>query len=93
MGMQHLAERFRNDETAGIPINLHEFLKRVDGPYIANLDVLVVKELKSRQAKDVQFGDLAAHQFLTLQELDRVAMQVPAVADDNRLRRRESWLV
>ena len=83
VGMRHLADKFRDDDTAGLPINLHEFLKRVDGAYLSDLDELVVKELKSRPAKNLRFGDLAAHNFLTMKELDRVARQVPAVADDN----------
>ena len=82
-GMRYLAEKFLRDDLAGLPINLHQFLKRIDDATLTRLDELVIKELKSRPAKEVRFGDLAAHQFLTLQELARVARQVPAVADDN----------
>ncbi|NNE01424.1 MAG: carboxypeptidase regulatory-like domain-containing protein [Pirellulaceae bacterium] len=83
VGMAFLAELFRTGKTAGVSINLYEFLKRVDGPYIERLDELVIKELKSRNEKNKRFGDLAAHNYLTLAELDRVAAQVPQVADDN----------
>ena len=91
-GIAYLAELYRSGKTAGLKINLHEFLKRVDGPYIKNLDELVVKELASRKGKDRRFGDLQAHSLLTLAELDRVAAAVTEVADDNafvsaRLRR------
>tara|TARA_R110002049_G_scaffold4601_4_gene31941 strand:+ start:203827 stop:210162 length:6336 start_codon:yes stop_codon:yes gene_type:complete len=82
-GMRHLAEKFRSDQTAGLPIQLQDFLKRVDGAYLSNLGDLVVQELKIRPAKEVRFGDLAAHRLLTLDELDQLARQVPAVADDN----------
>ena len=83
VGMSYLAELYRSGKTAGLKINLHEFLKRVDGPYIDNLDELVIKELKSRRDKDKRFGDLSAHGYLTLAELDRVAAAVPQIADDN----------
>lgn len=83
LGMRNLAERFQKGQTAGLPISLQDFLKRVDGAYIEDLDQLVIKELLSRPARDVRFGDVAAHQFLTDSELDAVARRVPAIADDN----------
>ena len=83
VGMQHLAELFRTGKTAGLRISLNEFLKRVDGAYLAGLDQLVIQELNRRADKDRRFGDLRAHQFLTLKELENVAAAVKAVADDN----------
>ncbi len=74
---------FRTGKTAGLKISLPEFLKRVDGPYISGLDQLVISELNSRADKDRRFGDLAAHNFLTLAELQTVGNRVKAVADDN----------
>ena len=65
-GMQHLAELFRTGKTAGLKMSLHEFLKRVDGAYLGGLDQLVITELNSRREKDRRFGDLKAHQYLTL---------------------------
>ncbi|MCG8651118.1 MAG: hypothetical protein MI861_14870, partial [Pirellulales bacterium] len=43
LGRQHLAELFRRGRTAGISISLKELLAQVDGPYINQLDELVVK--------------------------------------------------
>ncbi|MFG0261267.1 MAG: hypothetical protein ACF788_02630, partial [Novipirellula sp. JB048] len=54
----------------------------MDDATIEKLDELVIRELRSRRQQDVRFGDLAAHQFLTHAELDRVAVAVPDVADD-----------
>tara|TARA_R110002073_G_scaffold318641_2_gene492829 strand:- start:512 stop:6865 length:6354 start_codon:yes stop_codon:yes gene_type:complete len=83
IGMRRLAEMYRAGETAGLKLNLHDFLARVDHATIENLDELVIRELQSRRKQDVRFGDLAAHQVLTLAELDRVASAVPEIADDN----------
>ncbi len=83
VGMQHLAELFRTGKTAGLKINLQEFLKRVDGAYISDLDQLVSRELNGRADKDRRFGDLQAHQVLTLKELQNVAAAVKSVSDDN----------
>ncbi len=83
LGIQYLAERFRNNETAGIPIDLSNLLGRVEGPYVDRLDELVVKELASRPANEQRFGNLSAHSYLTLSQLQEVARRVPQVADDN----------
>ena len=83
IGMQHLAKLFLKNKTAGVRISLVDFLKRVNGPYLENLDQLVVKELLSRAERSRRFGDVAAHRFLTLAELQKVARQVPSIADDN----------
>ncbi len=83
VGMAHLAELYRTGKTAGVSISLKEFLKRVNGPYIANLDELVIKELSSRRPNEQKFGDVAAHNHLTLDELRSVAKSVSAVSDDN----------
>jgi len=82
-GMQIAADWYLagQDNQGGLALN--DYLKRVDGSYLVGLDRLVIKELQSRPARDQRFGDLAAHQFLTLEELDNVARNVPAVADDN----------
>ena len=81
--LTYLAERFRASQTAGLKISLHEFLKRLDGPYVEKLDDLVVQELNGRKERDRRFGDVRAHSFLTLAELDRVAAAIPQVANDN----------
>ncbi len=83
LGIQHLAELYRSGKTAGIPINLQEFLRRVDGPYVNRLDELVITELTARRPADRRFGDLRAHTYLTLDELQQVAAKIPSVADDN----------
>ena len=89
-GMNYVAEQFHKSDTAGLKITLHDFLARVDGPYIRDLDQLVIAELKSRKAKDVAFGILQAHSFLTLDEMERVGKAVPAVLDDNAFV--DAWL-
>ena len=83
LGMQHLADRFLSGNTAGLPIQLSDFLQRVDGPYLQRLDELVIQELASRRPTDVKLGDRKAHSFLTAQELQAVAKRVPAIVDDN----------
>lgn len=83
LGMRRLAEIFRAGKTAGMSIDLRDFLSRVTGPYIDGLDELVIKELLSRRPNEKRFGDLKAHQQLTLSELESIAKKVPEVADDN----------
>ncbi len=83
IGLRYIAERFREDETAGLNITLHDFLRRIDAPLIDGLGELVAKELASRKDNAKRFGDLSAHSLLTLDELDEVAGQVPSIADDN----------
>lgn len=83
LGLQHLAELFRSGRTEGLGIDLNGFLSRVSGPYIDNLDQLVAKEISTRRANQRRFGDLKAHRFLTLDELQSVARLVPEIADNN----------
>lgn len=85
LGMRFLAEQFLRGNTAGYSISLREFLNRVHGAYIDDLDKLVAKDLASRRPNEKRFGDLAAHAVLTLDELRSVAAEVPEVADDNKL--------
>ena len=82
-GMQIAADWFLANQDNQVSIKLKDFLKRVNGSYLVGLDRLVAKELLSRSSRDVRFGDLAAHQFLTHQELDNVGRVVPAITDDN----------
>lgn len=82
-GRQIAADWFLSDTPGNLGIGLHDFLNQVDGPYLNALDRLVVKELNSRTQRDRKFGDLRAHTFLTLAELDEVGRQVPSIADDN----------
>ncbi|QDV88357.1 hypothetical protein TBK1r_73890 [Stieleria magnilauensis] len=83
IGMQIAADWYLNGNANQTQVSLHDFLKRVDGSYLKGLDQLVIAELKSRPARDQRFGDLSAHQFLTLGELDNVGRSVAAVTDDN----------
>ncbi|MCC9603935.1 hypothetical protein LOC67_25565 [Stieleria sp. JC731] len=83
LGMQIAEEWLLGPQADNLGADLKEFLKQVDGPYLRSLDQLVIKELNQRNARDRRFGDLEAHQFLTLEELDEVARRVPAIADDN----------
>ena len=82
IGIAHLADRFLSGKTAGLRLSLYDFLDRIDGPYLDALDELVIQELRSRNEKDRRFGDRRAHRWLTLAELDQVAKEVPAIADD-----------
>ncbi|WP_145391730.1 hypothetical protein [Stieleria neptunia] len=83
IGMQIAADWYLSGNANQTPVSLHDFLKRVDGSYLKGLDQLVIAELRSRPARDQRFGDLSAHQFLTLGELNNVGRSVGAVADDN----------
>jgi hypothetical protein len=80
LGIQFLAELFRQGNPAGVSISLRELLDRVDGPYVADLDQLVSKELQLRRPNEQRFGDVRAHAFLTLDELEAVAAALPAIA-------------
>ena len=84
-GLRRLAERFLADEAAGLPVDLAWLLQQVDGPWIDRLDELVIRQLRSRRPQDRRFGDLAAHHWLTLEQLQRVAAEVPEVADDDQM--------
>ena len=81
--VQYAAELFLSNKNVGLRMSLRDFLNRVDGPYLLKLDQLVIKELASRRERERKFGDLQAHRFLTLAELQNVATRVPIIADDN----------
>ncbi|OYP37290.1 hypothetical protein [Rhodopirellula sp. MGV] len=83
LGMQIAADWFLGGQPGDLGLDLNALLKRVNGPYLKSLDRLVIQELNQRNERDRRFGDLPAHQFLTLEELDEVARRVPTVADDN----------
>lgn len=83
IGMQIAADWYLSGNANQAQISLHDFLKRVDGPYLKGLDQLVITELQSRPARDQRFGDLSAHQFLSLSELSNVGRAVPSITDDN----------
>lgn len=83
IGMQIAADWYASGQTNQTRVSLHDFLKRVNGSYLTGLDQLVIAELKSRRSRDQRFGDLSAHQYLTVGELENVGRLVPTVADDN----------
>lgn len=83
IGMQIASDWYLSGKANQTQVSLQDFLKRVNGSYLTGLDQLVINELKSRQPRDLRFGDLAAHEFLSLGELNNVGRAVPAVADDN----------
>lgn len=85
LGEQFLAKQFLQDNAAGKYISLREFLDRLNGPYIDHLDTLIIRELVGRRPNEQKFGDLRAHQFLTLDELRAIAEAVPQIADDDTL--------
>lgn len=82
VGQQYLAGLYLTNQTSGIKPTLGEFLNRIDGPYIDRLDELVAREIAGRPARERRFGDLKAHQLLTMDELRSVAKSVPVIADD-----------
>ena len=79
-GLAFLASKFLENETAGIPLQLSDLLQRLNTPIVPELDELVIKELKARNPADQKFGDRAAHQLLTSQQLMRVAQQLPLIS-------------
>ena len=83
-GLRFLADRFLEEKTAGFNISLRDFLGRVDGAYIDRLGELVITELKSRPTNKQVFGDLKAHQFLTMKQLEQLAKEVPAIVADEK---------
>ncbi len=83
-GLRSLGDRFLQNRTAGLSLTLREFLGRVNGAYINSLGELVVMEIKSHPANKQVFGDLKAHQYLTLKELEKLAREVPKVATDEK---------
>lgn len=84
LGLQYLAQQFLAGKTAGIGISLRDYLNRVNGPYVSNLDQLVIKELQSRRPNDQRFGDLKAHAYLTLAELESIAESVEKIASNDK---------
>ncbi|MFK8113562.1 MAG: hypothetical protein AB8B91_15280, partial [Rubripirellula sp.] len=83
LGIRFLAAQFKAGNGARFSINLREVLSRVTGAYVDDLDELIIQELTSRRPNDKRFGDLAAHKYLTLEELQNVGQRLPKVADDN----------
>ena len=83
-GLRSLGDRFLANKTAGFNISLRDFLARVNGAYIDQLGELVIKEIKSRPTNKQVFGDLKAHQFLTMKELEKLSREVPKVAADDK---------
>lgn len=83
-GLRLLAKRLlaQGATDAGL---LEYLLQRIDGPWINDLDALVIAELKLRRPEARTFGDRPAHRFLTLEGLQRVAQQVPEVAHASEL--------
>ncbi len=79
-GLQRLGERFLNEQVAGLPVDLAWLLNQVDGPWMPRLEELVILQLQQRRQQDRRYGDLQAHNWLTLEELRAVAEAVPQVA-------------
>lgn len=79
-GLQRLGERFLAKEAVGLPVSLQWLLEQVDGPWMDNLDSLVIMELKQSEPDSRRFGELAAHRWLTELQLERVAEAIPEVA-------------
>jgi hypothetical protein len=70
-----------------ITLNADRFaslLNLVDGPWLDDLDKLVIKELRLKP-RGRSFGDRQAHQWLTLAQIQAVAKAVPAIAASDEL--------
>jgi hypothetical protein len=80
LGLQTLAAKILAGKQTIDADRLAALLNRVDGPWMKDLDKLVIKELQSTRADQRTFGDRIAHEWLTLSELQAVAKAVPAVA-------------
>ena len=78
-GLRNVAERVLSDELTLDPDRFANLLNRVDGPWMTNLDKLVIKELQVNPTNR-SFGDRVAHQWLTLAELQNVAKAVPSTS-------------
>ncbi len=76
-GLQILAEQVLKGEIQLDAGRLANLLQRIDGPWMRGLDQLIIVELKARPVQERVFGDRAAHQWLSLEELKAVATAVP----------------
>lgn len=83
-GLRLAASRVLADE---VTLNNDQFaslLNMVDGPWLDDLDRLVVKELQ-QNAEGRRFGDRHAHQWLTLPQIRTVTKAVPSLASSDEL--------
>ena len=83
LALDFLAQRFMANQNAGLPIQLSDLLQRVNAPIVDGLEELVIRELRSRNPADQKFGDRAAHQLLTREQLGKVAEALPRLAQQN----------
>ncbi len=79
-GLRRLGERFLSNQATGLPVDLAWLLNQVDGPWIDRLHDLVTMQLRQRRPQDRRFGDLQAHRWLTLDQLQSVAEAFPEIA-------------
>ncbi|WP_164101567.1 hypothetical protein [Candidatus Laterigemmans baculatus] len=86
LGLSRLADRLLAGQ-GNAPVDLEWLTQKIDGPWYPRLADLVIAELKARTQTPFapEFGDRAAHAHLTLDELQRVAREVPQVAHHDRL--------
>lgn len=78
-GLRSVAKRVLSGELTLDPDRFANLLNRVDGPWMNDLDKLVIKELQFNPTNR-SFGDRVAHQWLTLAELQTVAKAVPSTS-------------
>ncbi|HBJ38947.1 MAG TPA: hypothetical protein DDZ51_30205 [Planctomycetaceae bacterium] len=78
-GLGNVAKRVLSGELTLDPARFANLLNRVDGPWMDDLDKLVIKELQFNPTNR-SFGDRVAHQWLTLVELQNVTIAVPSTS-------------
>ncbi len=84
-GLRVLAARVLGGEVTLDPDRFAGLLNRVDGPWLNDLDKLVIQELQTKRPDQRRFGDRTAHQWLTLDQLREVAKAVPAMAASDQM--------
>lgn len=79
-GLRRLAARVLADEVTLARPRLTALLDQIDGPWMPNLDQLIIKEQSLVAPFSQTFGDRQAHQWLTLEQLQIIAKAVPNLA-------------
>jgi len=79
-GLRRLAARVLANEVTLPRQRITAMLDQIDGPWMPNLDQLIIKEQSLSTPFQQTFGDRQAHQWLTLEQLQTIAKAVPNLA-------------